>query len=80
MKPKDAPHYIPGTIIMSACMGVEVLFIIVWKFWLMYANNKKTKIIAAMGISVKESERRGRELGAADVSHSHSKTKSNATP
>ncbi len=67
MKPQDAPHYIPGTIVMAACMGCLVIVIIVWKFWLMYVNKKKAKAIAAMGISPEEAEKRGQELGAKDV-------------
>lgn len=64
---KDAPHYIPGTIAIAACMGVETITIICWKLWLMYVNKKKAKAIAAMGISQEEAERRGQELGAEDV-------------
>ena len=67
MKPKDAPHYIPGTVIMSACMGALVLAIIAWKFWLMYVNKKRAKQIAEMGLSAQEVEQRGQELGAKDV-------------
>lgn len=67
MKPKDAPHYISGTIVMSACMGVLVIVIIIWKFWLIYINRKKARKVAEMGISAKEAERKGQELGASDV-------------
>ena len=67
MKPKDAPHYIPGTIVMAACMAALVIVIIIWKFWLLYINRKKARIVAEMGISVEEAERRGQELGAKDV-------------
>ncbi|WVQ81400.1 hypothetical protein IAT38_003524 [Cryptococcus sp. DSM 104549] len=67
MKAKDAPHYIPGTITIAACMGVELATIIIWRLWLGYCNRKKARAVAAMGLTPEEIERRGQELGAEDT-------------
>ena len=67
MKPKDAPHYIPGTIVISVCIGAECVVILAWKFWLMYMNRKKQRAIEAEGLSPEEVERQAQALGAQDV-------------
>ncbi|RSH87150.1 hypothetical protein EHS25_003641 [Saitozyma podzolica] len=67
MPPKDAPHYIPGTIACAACMGGALILIVLWRFWLVYQNRKKDEEVAAMGLTKAEEERRGQELGAQDV-------------
>ncbi|EAL19236.1 hypothetical protein CNBH3350 [Cryptococcus deneoformans B-3501A] len=67
MKAKDAPHYIPGTIAIACCMGVEFATIVIWRIWLEYCNRKKTRAIAEMGLSEEEIEKRGQELGAEDT-------------
>lgn len=64
---KDAPHYIPGTITMSACMAAQTIIILSWRFWLVYNNNKRAKAIEAEGISSEEVEKRGQQLGSEDV-------------
>jgi MFS family permease len=67
MQAKDAPYYIPGTIVMSVAMAAECLTILAWRFWLVYCNKKKAEEVAAMGLTTEEAERRGQELGADDV-------------
>nr|XP_031861390.1 uncharacterized protein CI109_002994 [Kwoniella shandongensis]KAA5528462.1 hypothetical protein CI109_002994 [Kwoniella shandongensis] len=67
MKAKDAPHYIPGTIAIAACMGVEFITIIFWRLWLVYCNNKKRRAWEAEGLSLEDRERRAQELGAEDT-------------
>ncbi|ORX40473.1 major facilitator superfamily domain-containing protein [Kockovaella imperatae] len=67
MKPKDAPHYVPGVITMSTTMGVSCLVITLWRLYLVRQNKKKAEIVAAMGLTPEEAERRGQELGAQDV-------------
>lgn len=67
MKPKDAPHYIPGVTIIAVLMGVDAVLIVVWRFYLVWKNNRKDREVAALGISPEVAERRGQELGAQDV-------------
>ena len=64
---KDAPHYIPGVIVMSASMAANCLVIVAWRLWLVYQNRKRAKIVEAMGLTSEEAEKRGQELGAQDV-------------
>lgn len=64
---KDAPRYIPGTIVMAVCMAVEVATIFSWRCWLVYQNKKKDAEIAQMGLTAEEIERRGQEMGANDI-------------
>lgn len=52
---------------MAATMGVSCINIVIWRLWLVYQNRKRDKAVAAMGISTEEADRRGRELGAQDV-------------
>ena len=67
MKNKDAPHYIPGTTVIAVLMGVDVIWIIIWRFYLVWMNRKRAKIVAEMNLSPEEEIRRGEELGAQDV-------------
>ncbi|WVQ86238.1 hypothetical protein IAT38_008406 [Cryptococcus sp. DSM 104549] len=67
MKSKDAPHYIPGTIVIAACMGVELVTIVIWRLYLGWVNRKKERAIAEMGLTPEEIERKGQELGAEDT-------------
>ncbi|WVF65393.1 hypothetical protein IAT40_000120 [Kwoniella sp. CBS 6097] len=67
MKPKDAPHYIPGTTVIAACMGAECLTIFVWRCYLVWANRKKDRLVQSMGLSEEEIARKGQELGAQDT-------------
>ncbi|WWC72941.1 uncharacterized protein I206_106905 [Kwoniella pini CBS 10737] len=67
MKAKDAPHYIPGTIAIAACMGGEFITIVCWRLYLGWVNRRKTRAIAEMGLNQEEIERKGRELGAEDT-------------
>ncbi|WVR08946.1 hypothetical protein IAU60_006005 [Kwoniella sp. DSM 27419] len=67
MKPKDAPHYIPGTIAIAACMGVECITILVWRYYLVWINHRKAQKVAEMGLTPEEIARRGQELGAQDT-------------
>ena len=52
---------------MAVCMGVNCLNIIVWRLWLVYQNRRRAKIVASMGLTPEQAERRGQELGAQDV-------------
>ena len=67
LKPKNAPHYIPGTTILAVFIGVDALVIFAWRFYLVWANKRKDHEVAKMSISQEEAERRGQELGAQDV-------------
>ncbi|OCF56321.1 hypothetical protein L486_06263 [Kwoniella mangroviensis CBS 10435] len=67
MKSKDAPHYIPGTIAIAACMGVEFVTIVIWRLYLVWTNRRKQAKIEAMGLTQEEIERKGQELGAEDT-------------
>lgn len=64
---QDAPHYIPGTITMAACMAAQSVVILAWRYWLVYQNHKRAKIVEAEGLTPEEAERRGQELGAQNV-------------
>ncbi|KAK4689702.1 MFS transporter, ACS family, allantoate permease, partial [Tremellales sp. Uapishka_1] len=67
MKAKDAPHYIPGTIAIAACMGVEFLNNLCWRFWLVYQNKKKLAHMVTMNMTTEAMEIKAQELGAEDV-------------
>ncbi|WRT69230.1 uncharacterized protein IL334_006214 [Kwoniella shivajii] len=67
MKAKDAPHYIPGTITIAACMGAEFCVIVAWRLYLVWANRRKARAVAAMELTPEEIERKGQELGAEDT-------------
>jgi len=67
MKPADAPRYIPGTIAIACCVGVEFFVVVGWKLWLVYQNKKRAAIIKDMNITAEEAERRGQVLGAEDT-------------
>ena len=64
---KDAPHYVPGVITMSVAMIANTVVIVFWRLWLVYQNRRRSKIVAEMGLTTEEAERRGQELGAQDV-------------
>lgn len=66
-KTKDAPRYVSGTIACSVCFALEVIVILAWRGWYMWENRRRERIVQSMGISKEEQERRGRELGAQDV-------------
>lgn len=67
MKPADAPRYIPGTIAIAICVGVEFFAILAWKFWLVYQNRSKARQIQAMNLTEEEKEKQGQILGAEDT-------------
>ena len=67
MKPQDAPHYIPGTTVIAALMGVDMIWITVWRFYLVWMNKKRAKQVAEMNLTDEEIKRQGEELGAKDV-------------
>ncbi|VUC36597.1 unnamed protein product [Clonostachys rosea] len=63
----DAPRYLSGTIACSACFGLEVIVIIMWRLWYMYENRRRDRIAAESGLSKAEQENEGRLLGEQDV-------------
>ncbi|RDI83554.1 hypothetical protein Vi05172_g6518 [Venturia inaequalis] len=63
----DAPRYLTGTIVCSACFAAEVITIGLWGAWYFYENKRRDGVAAASGISQEEQERLGQELGYQDV-------------
>lgn len=48
-------------------MGVDILLLLVWRYYLVWQNKTRAAKIAEMGISAEEAERRGQIEGAKDV-------------
>ncbi|CAH0039103.1 unnamed protein product [Clonostachys rhizophaga] len=63
----DAPRYLSGTIACSACFGLEVIVIIMWRLWYVYENRRRDRLAAESGLSKEEQENEGRLLGEQDV-------------
>jgi hypothetical protein len=63
----DAPRYLNGTIACSACFGLEVIVIIMWRLWYVYENRRRDRLAAESGLSKEEQENEGRLLGEQDV-------------
>ncbi|CAG9990539.1 unnamed protein product [Clonostachys byssicola] len=63
----DAPRYLSGTIACSACFGLEVIIIIMWRLWYVYENRRRDRLAAESGLSKEEQENEGRLLGEQDV-------------
>ncbi|KAJ5108312.1 MFS general substrate transporter [Penicillium angulare] len=64
---KDAPRYVSGTIACSVCFALEAVCILLWRFWYMWENRRRDRLVAESGLSKEEQEARGRELGERDV-------------
>lgn len=52
---------------MAIVMAVTVVLIYAWRMWLVYQNKKKAKIVADMGLSPAEEEKKGQQLGSEDL-------------
>lgn len=63
----DAPRYVAGTAICSACFGLEVIVITLWRFWYMRENRRRDRLAAETGLTQQEQERQGQELGNQEV-------------
>ncbi|KIK63483.1 hypothetical protein GYMLUDRAFT_41151 [Collybiopsis luxurians FD-317 M1] len=59
---KDAPRYIPALTACSICLGLEFVFILLWRIWLAYQNHLRNKAAEADGLT----EEKVKELGAAN--------------
>ncbi|PYH93384.1 MFS general substrate transporter [Aspergillus ellipticus CBS 707.79] len=66
-KTKDAPRYVSGTVACSVCFALEAIAILLWRFWYMWENRRRDKIVAESGLSKEEQGQRGRELGENDA-------------
>ncbi|KAK8864563.1 hypothetical protein IAR55_001813 [Kwoniella newhampshirensis] len=67
MNQNTAPRYIPGTIGCAICLGAEVVLILLWRVYLVYANRKKRNALDAQGLTEEEIARRGEALGKEDT-------------
>lgn len=52
---------------MAVVMAANCLVITCWRFWLVYQNRKRDKLVQSMGLTAEEAERKGQELGARDA-------------
>lgn len=63
----DAPRYIPGTIGCGICFGLNFILVIIWRYYYVWQNKRRDRAAAASGMSAKEQEAAGRELGELNV-------------
>lgn len=63
----DAPRYVAGTAVCSACFGIEVFVIILWRLWYVWENKRRDRVATESGLTKEEQERQGQELGDKDV-------------
>ncbi|KAF9063529.1 MFS general substrate transporter [Rhodocollybia butyracea] len=64
---KDAPRYIPALIACSICLGLEFVFILVWRIWLSYQNHSRDKAAEAAGLTPEQIKVLGAENGERDM-------------
>lgn len=60
---EDAPRYVSGTVACSICFALETLLIILWRFYYMWENRRRDRIVAESGISKEEQVRLAKEMG-----------------
>jgi len=63
---KDAPRYIPALVACSICLGLELLFILTWRFYLAHQNNSRCKAADALGLTAEQVKQLGAENGEQD--------------
>jgi hypothetical protein len=63
----DAPRYVGGTVGSCVCLAAEILLVLLWRAYYRGQNRSRDRAAAARGIGGEERERRGQELGEADV-------------
>jgi MFS transporter, ACS family, allantoate permease len=63
----DAPRYVHGTIACSACFGLEIICIVLWRLWYMRENKRRDRQAAESGLTTEEQELQGLQMGVHDV-------------
>lgn len=67
MQASDAPKYIKGITACACLYGVEFICMGCWRYYYIWENRRRDKIIAAKGISEEEREKRGKVNAEADM-------------
>ncbi|KAI0204337.1 MFS general substrate transporter [Astrocystis sublimbata] len=76
LRPEDAPRFLKGLTAAGILYGVEFVGLICWRYYYIYENRRRAKLIEAMGITPEESERLGKlnaELDMTDQENIHFK-------
>ncbi|KEF60513.1 uncharacterized protein A1O9_02074 [Exophiala aquamarina CBS 119918] len=60
---KDAPRYVLGTIICSACFGLQFFILLGWRLYYTWENKRRDRLMVEMGVSEEDRVRLARELG-----------------
>ncbi|KAI1781493.1 MFS general substrate transporter [Hypoxylon cercidicola] len=63
---KDAPRYIPATIVCAGCLGLQMLVVLMWRIVLVRRNNRRDRRMRELGVSEEERVKLGKELGEKD--------------
>ena len=63
---KDAPRYVLGTIVCSACFGLQFFVLLGWRLYYMWENKRRDRLMVEMGVSEEDRVRLARELGEQD--------------
>ncbi|WWD16928.1 hypothetical protein CI109_101360 [Kwoniella shandongensis] len=64
----DAPLYHRALTVCATMYAVEFVLLFCWRFYYVWQNNRRDKLVAAMGLTKEESEHQGRILAEDDVS------------
>ncbi|KAI9148828.1 transporter [Paramyrothecium foliicola] len=67
MQPSDAPKYTRGIAACGILYGVEFCSMALWRFYYIWENRRRAKVIREQGISEEESERLGKINAEADM-------------
>lgn len=70
----DAPLYLRALTVCAAMFGLEVLILIAWRFYYVFMNRKRDRLVAEMGMTKEESDHQGRlngEAGMTDLDNVH---------
>ncbi|KAI0382733.1 MFS general substrate transporter [Hypomontagnella monticulosa] len=63
---KDAPRYISGTTGCAVCLGIQMLFICLWRIILVRRNQRRDKLMRDLGLSEEDVAKTALEMGEQD--------------
>ncbi|KAJ9156304.1 Major facilitator superfamily transporter [Pleurostoma richardsiae] len=64
---KWAPRYIPAIIICGVMYGLECVLFISWRFYYVWQNRRRDRLVREMGLSPEQSAHQGRINGESDM-------------
>ncbi|EOO00485.1 putative mfs general substrate transporter protein [Phaeoacremonium minimum UCRPA7] len=71
---QDAPRYIPAIIVCSTMYGLEFVVMVAWRYYYVWQNARRDRLVAAMGMTPEESLHQGSlnaESDMTDVENVH---------